>query len=97
MSEIKDGGPAFPHDRQRWDDPFPTLRPSHDGMSLRDYFASHAPISLEMAMEMLNVRGALQICDDDVRANVFEQLAQLRNEFADAMIEARARTQEGQP
>jgi hypothetical protein len=37
MSEIKDGGPAFPvpyHPEQQWENPA--------GMSLRDYFAAKA-------------------------------------------------------
>jgi len=39
MSDINDGGPAFPH----WDPQDGPQGAVHNGMSLRDYFAAHAP------------------------------------------------------
>lgn len=38
MTDIKDGGPAFPRTVQRWNDSFE----QRDGMTLRDYFAAKA-------------------------------------------------------
>lgn len=43
MSEIKDGGPAFPGYDVYGDGKVALAGHPHGGMTLRDYFAAHAP------------------------------------------------------
>lgn len=79
MSKIEDGSPAFACAAENGQQP---------GMSLREYYAAHAPISLRDAVEAFGEDpdhlSSLQ--DDSIRVGVFEMLAALRLEYADAMI-----------
>ena len=80
--EIKDGGPAFPAvDNWR----------VGSGMSLRDYFAADAPITVWDAQTALN-KGTMPIgsLPSRERKEVFEMLAKMRFEYADAMVAERA-------
>jgi hypothetical protein len=46
MSDINDGGPAFPYEHKEWDADDREWRTHfiHQGMTLRDYFIAHAPV-----------------------------------------------------
>lgn len=74
---MKDGGPAFPRassmdgDTEAW---------SQDGMSLRDYFAAHAPIDT-------SVLGAYISAEQ--RDVVMQRVAENAYRWADAMLKAR--------
>lgn len=76
MKKENDGGPAFPG-----------VHPPHTGMSLRDYFAAMAPISVQDAVEWLDQNktpGSIISW-----ADIMEQLAKLRYRYADAMLKER--------
>ena len=77
MSEIDDGGPAFPNTKQH-DGHGDLLAHAESGMSLRDYFAGQALVgmSAEYGLSYL--------------AEVAEKAAKEAFILADAMIEARA-------
>lgn len=84
---INDGGPAFP-----W------AVNMRGGMSLRDYFAAKAPITLADAVVAAGIASSAPSVDCAVvsamidatnRAKAFAMLAQLRLDYADAMIQAR--------
>lgn len=82
MSE-KDGGPAFPRLIERMDN----LGNSIDmGMSLRDYFAAHAPITLDDIELWRDGDPRCQIIPTIERIQI---LANLRGEYADAMLAER--------
>lgn len=71
---------------------FPSPGPIHPnasngGMTLRDYFAAHAPVSYEAARHVYGGDGMWN--DDCSRAAFFAVWTMLRYEYADAMIEAR--------
>jgi hypothetical protein len=69
---------------------FPSPAPIHPnatngGMTLRDYFAAHAPVTLEDVMEF----GFTRDGGRKGRENFMVMWAKLRYEYADAMIAAR--------
>ena len=75
--KMKHGGPAFP---------FPTSSGAIvglTGMSMRDYFAAHAPISIRDVMSLMP---SMDINQHSDRHAVCSILARLRVEYADAMI-----------
>ena len=78
--EINDGGAAFPA-INNWR--------VGSGMSLRDYFAADAPITIWDAQMVLN-KGAIPIgsLPEHTRIEVFAMAAKLRFEYADAMVAA---------
>lgn len=82
---MKDGGPAFPYDNKSdgGEHGF-KLTPSSSGMSLRDYFAAHAPFTLADAMEATK-----RICTEATYEVAFRWLAQMRFHYADFMIKQR--------
>jgi hypothetical protein len=75
MSEIKDGGPAFPFDERNGDG---THYHAHAGMTLRDYFAAKA---MQAAHE-----STLAVYDV---APAYDRLAGHAYKVADAMLKAR--------
>ena len=85
--KIKDGGPAFPvstsnRDIGHQDGPNTWQFP---GMTLRDYFAAHAPIDVADANEAFyraHGRNART-------SEMLDTLAGLRSMYADAMLKAR--------
>jgi hypothetical protein len=97
------GGSAFPntltlktgtHDPVKNEEvPFGVTREYIDmGMSMRDYFAEGAPVTLRNAMEVLGfAESNIGWLDKEKRMEVFALLAQLRLEYADAMIVERAK------
>lgn len=71
---------------RRWP---PALLP---GMSLRDYYAAHAPISIDNAAAACgwtNLNHA-EPTQDSVRAMIWAVMTLMRYEYADAMLEASA-------
>lgn len=76
MADINDGGPAFPGDERNDNG---THRQSHNGMSLRDYFAAKA-LSTFLAHYSLK-RVTLQEQAD---------VAKFAYSMADAMLKARS-------
>lgn len=81
----KDGGPAFPLDAYKG------LGPWH-GMTLRDYYAAHAPVDVKMALVAWgDPKLAGPPSDDEGRAAFMAVWALLRYDYADAMLEERKR------
>lgn len=76
------GGPAFPaHKNWRID----------SGMTLRDYFAAHAPITIEDAMLVAGLDcSAFGMLPLGKRMDVMVALANMRGTYADAMIAERS-------
>lgn len=87
MSEIKDGGPAFPNPHYEGDD--------LQGMTLRDYFAAHVNISdfsvLDHVLDMRAAR-ATYISDDPSTDEIADAIADLKFKVADAMLRARSQS-----
>jgi hypothetical protein len=89
--KIKDGGPAFPLRNMDPDDyiPFP-------GMSLRDYFAAHAPQPTDALIMMERQSDRHRNPHNDSRKPKIrtetEIIASLKYEYADAMIAERERS-----
>lgn len=82
MTIFKDGGPAFPHCFT------PQSIGDCSGMSLRDYFATHASetdiaIQAEIIRDQQVAAGKLRILPDDFRVRA-------RYMHADSMLAARA-------
>jgi hypothetical protein len=73
MSEIDDGGSAFPRPEQQFTD---GPEPGHDGMSLRDWFAGQALTIVYMRFET-----SADPCPSDLAMQAYF--------IADAMLEAR--------
>jgi hypothetical protein len=82
MSNKKTGGPAFPTPRYERGDMYSL------GMTLRDYFAAHSPITLTDAVEFLDTYGG-EVTGPWPPKEVLRTLADLRIEYANAMLKAR--------
>lgn len=96
----RDGGPAFPHTFPAMatplgDQPVPTFQPMKPttvtchGMTVRDYFAAHAPIDMADARthwHKMHGSGSRQPTMQDIVATI----ALLRGEYADAMMAERS-------
>lgn len=89
-NEIKDGGPAFPQGQSIGD-----ISSVEGGMSLRDYFAAHAPVTcIDANQSLLQQPDAARFatCDHDGAMPmplIIKELVRLRWEYADAMLAAR--------
>lgn len=83
MSGRDDGGPAFPNITP--DMPIQ----GGPGMSLRDYLAGQAPITLADAQVIMGA--TFDVNNDKDRAAIMLVLALMRYEYADAMIAERAK------
>lgn len=77
MNETKDGGPAFPRPQAESTNPS-RYHAEQDGMSLRDYFAAHAPVTIPQTMTSSAVE--------------FEIAAIRAYRWADALLAERNRT-----
>lgn len=93
MSTINNGGPAFPVSTGNPDEPHQNGHSTAQfpGMTLRDYFAAHSDIPLEMAYEHALARlgeEGTYLGDVPVK-EVLKSRAILKMAEADAMIEAR--------
>lgn len=94
MAEMKDGGPAFPFEPQRFmkDEVTGEITPAGSfGMSLRDWFAGHAPITIADAALVGGWNETETFSDDLTRGIMFSTLALMRYEYADAMLNERSR------
>jgi hypothetical protein len=82
MTEVlDDGGPAFPNNEQRDANGSCVVEPS-GGMSLQDYFAAHCPITLtEFLIGWTKTK-------ESTGSEAMSRFAELRIEYADAMIAA---------
>ena len=84
--KIKDGGHAFPKTASfHPDGPANFDSEDQSGMTLRDYFAAHAPIGVADANEAFyrtNSRNPRE-------SEMLDTLAVLRSRYADAMLKAR--------
>lgn len=80
MATDKTGGPAFPGTEAN------DLNSGCPGMTLRDYFAAHAPIDLGWANEIFYRR----MGRNPGWQETLEQLAELRGAYADKMLKERA-------
>lgn len=86
--DINNGGQAFPS--------HPILYSSADqheaqGMSLRDWFAGQAPVTMQdaaLACGWADLRDG-STCSDSNRATIWAVMSMLRYEYADAMLAAR--------
>lgn len=76
------GGPAFPVERRA-----PQLSTDFDGMTLRQYYMAHAPITLNDARTVAYDVGALSPTGDQLIA----LLVDMRAAYADAMIAENAK------
>jgi hypothetical protein len=74
----KDGGYAYPRREEDGQGGFM----DHPGMTLRDYFASHCPITLT---EVVQAAGA----GNEPASAVINAYALIRYQYADAMLAAR--------
>jgi hypothetical protein len=73
-----DGGPAFPvADLSKTQCP---------GMTLRDYFATQAPIDLSDARRICGFSEGASMLVDSQRATLWAVLSMTRYEYADAML-----------
>lgn len=59
------------------------------GMSLRDWFAATAPITLQIAAEASGLFSLMDIDDERTRKDVLAAAASLRYQYADAMLAER--------
>jgi len=80
-----DGGPAFPVPGLQHDEAF-------NGISVRDYLAAHAPISLIDANEAMHQQPqtfAKPVGEVFPLPLLMKELVRMRYEYADAMLSAR--------
>lgn len=92
------GGPAFPSgEKYHTTDLAGRTRdhakaPFYAGLSLRDYFAAHAPITLADAVEQCGWSCIeKRYFSDAERDTLFRIMALMRAEYADAMLAERAK------
>ena len=74
---------AFPQALQAGD-----LAQATGGMTLRDYFAAHAPITYQDAVDWLDCFGG-EVTGPWPSGRIIDVLSDLRMEYADAMLRAR--------
>ena len=84
MSEIKDGGPAFPCDEQIRDSMIYQPEP---GMSVRDFFAATIDVPWNATLETLKLLGE----PTPTVGRLAEYRAALRYAEADAMLKERSK------
>lgn len=83
-----DGGPAFPD--PRWDEDMGHIGAGQSGMSLRDYFATQAPLG-DHAVGLVS-RALLKMGDDGAAHDfdvVVAIVARFSYQYADAMLAER--------
>lgn len=76
MSNTNTGGPAFPRDH---------AHDGHNGMTLRDYFAAHADVSIYTPLDNLTAK----LNRKPTVGEMAEYIASIRTIEADAMLKAR--------
>lgn len=81
MSNLNNDGATFPGEQYgawEWYD-------TGKGMSLRDYFAAHAPITLDDARDVMESTGRTSFTWEEL----IDTLAQMRVKYADTMLKER--------
>ena len=86
MNDAKDGGPAFP-EQGLSGLPNGEFIHGRSGMSLKDYFMAHAPVTFEMAIQAYGATPNL--CADMERRCFFAVWCLLRKEYAEQMLDER--------
>lgn len=87
VDESSDGGSAFPTGAHIGD-----MGVTEGGISVRDYFAAHAPITVEDALLLTGLSAhSIGMLRRTERARVLEGLAVMRGDYADAMLRERAK------
>jgi hypothetical protein len=86
MSEKDDGGPAFPFATEQTQRGWNGTREGEPGMSLRDYFACYAPITIGEVIAMTRLAGGTSQPSWEL---LFNTRAEMRYADADAMLKAR--------
>lgn len=87
MNRTNTGGPAFSRPAV-FTEVLGLASVEQDGMTLRDYFAAHAPITWQDAIEWLDTYGG-EVVGPWHPERIMDTLVMLRNEYADAMLKAR--------
>ena len=83
------GGPVFPGPDDYGVDGRPMYSQNmHMGITVRDYFAAHSPITLDDAVQFLDTYGG-EVVGPWPPEKVLQTLADLRVEYADDMLKAR--------
>ena len=83
--KINDGGPAFPQSLAAGG-PF-------GGLTARDYFAAHCPLTVAEAWAMWTNKPLDQARVGTERAAFWQWFAMMRGEYADAMLAERAKAE----
>ena len=86
MSAPNDGGPAFP------DNSLEHPSDQRGGMSLRDWLAGRCPLTLEQSAQVYGMPLDEILRGIDHTAAFFAVDAELRHDWADAMLAARKET-----
>ena len=82
MTQDNTGGPAFPVLVSK----NPAIEYCDSGMTMRDYYKAHAPVSIEYAMQVAGCYPKMTASD---RPAMWSVMAVMREEYADAMLKAR--------
>lgn len=86
-----DGGPAYPVTMQQ-DPNGGVLTWNSDGVTVHDYFAARAPITIADAMLACGVEAhSIGMLPASQRTVILVALATMRGEYADAMLAERAK------
>ncbi len=89
------GGPAFPRPVSEDDGRFGRNQEQYgaqDGMTLRDYFTANAPVTIGDAMLRCGFcEESIGMFEQESRTEIFTVLAEMRGEYADAMLAERAK------
>lgn len=96
MSEIKDGGSAFPLTGTQWnpDRDAHEVSPISDGMTLLDFFAAHAntdDFSVRDHVQEMRAEHATYTSQEASAEEIAAAIADLKYKVAEAMIKRRAR------
>lgn len=91
MNTKNTGGPAFPSHEAGISDPREQI--SGGGLSVRDYFAAHAPITVDDAMLACGCDAAsIGMLPRAQRTIILAALTEMRVDYADAMLAEREKT-----
>lgn len=91
MSARNDGGPAFP-DPGRAQSAKQRETLTGTGITARDYFAAHAPISVQDALISAGFdTSSIGTLPREFRIEIMNLLAEMRMDYAEAMIAERAK------
>lgn len=80
---INNGGPAFPLPEGS------ETSAGSEGMTLRDYFAAHCPITVEEAADIASGIGMFSDEEERTLDRLIDFYASVRVKYADAMLAAR--------